>query len=161
MFRFVPVFALVACADPVPVETPFEGPGYDEDTKLLVTQDRPFVVALTELHVKNAPGPGKRFGAHAEAVGEHLYGDEPPGFVGGSFRNVGRLQWWTLSVWTDEASMTDFVLSEPHVSAMTELAELSTAARSTHTDFESGGAPPSWAWALDTLDAVDWTVGGP
>lgn len=156
----MPILVLSACSKAVPEETPFEGPGYNSETNTLVLQDTPLVVALTELHVKNAPGPGKRFGEHADAVGTHLYGDEPAGFVGGSFRNVGKLQWWTMSVWTDEASMNDFVLSEPHASAMTELAQVSSAARSTHLDFPAGGPPPSWDWALDQLEEVDWLVGG-
>lgn len=41
-----------ACADREPVETPFEGPGFDEATGLLVAQDEPFLVGITELHVK-------------------------------------------------------------------------------------------------------------
>ena len=159
LLRSLPLLALVACAAPAPVETPFEGPGYDPETGLLADQDAPFLVALTELHVKNAPGPGKRFGELADAVGTHLYRDEPAGFVGGSFRNVGKLEWWPMTVWTDEVAMTDFILSEPHASAMTELSEVAVAARSTHTEFPAGGEPPTWDWALDTLDGVGWLVG--
>ncbi len=150
---------LVACATPEPVETPFEGPGLDVETGALDAQDAPFVVGLTELHVRNAPGPGKRFGDHADAIGTYLFKEEPPGFVGGSFRNVGKLEWWTLTVWTDEAAMTEFVLSTPHVEAMTEISELAKRARSTHREFPAGEAPPTWDWALDELGTEPWLVG--
>ncbi|MEQ1571869.1 MAG: hypothetical protein ABMA64_39950 [Myxococcota bacterium] len=159
MVRFAVVAVVLAgCGEPEVVETPFEGPGFDAATGRLVAQDTPFVVGLTELHVKNAPGPGKAFGEHANAVGEHVYADEPAGFVGGSFRNVGKLQWWTMTVWTDEASMNDFVLSSPHANAMADLGRVSSAARSTHVTFDAGGAPPSWDWALDELEGVDWLI---
>lgn len=150
---------LVACAESEPVETPFDGPGLDPATGALLDQDAPFVVGLTELHVRNAPGPGHRFGEHADRVGTYLFTEEPPGFVGASFRNVGKLEWWTLTVWTDEAAMTAFVLSSPHVDAMTEISELAKRARSTHRAFPAGGPPPSWDWALDELAAEPWLVG--
>jgi hypothetical protein len=151
----------LACASPEPVETPFEGPGYDPEVGVTLAQDT-FVLAVTELHVKNAPGPGKTFGEHANAIGEHLYSGqvEIPDFVGGSFRNIGQLEWWTLSVWADEASMMEFVLSEPHVSAMADLSVVSRAARSTHVEIAAADIPVDWDLALDTLADVDWIVGG-
>ena len=150
---------LVACGPKEPVETPFEGPGFDVATGRLVAQDAPFVVGLTELHVKNAPGPGKRFGEHAEAVGAYVYGDEPEGFVGGSFRNVGKLEWWTMTVWTSEEAMTAFILSDVHVDAMMSLTDVAAAARSTHVEIEAGGSPPTWEWALAELEGAEWLVG--
>ncbi len=159
MKSIVGALFLVACAAAEPVETPFDGPGLDPETGALLTQDTPFVVAITELHVKNAPGPGKRFGDHADRIGTHLFRDEPPGFVGGSFRNVGKLEWWTLTVWTDEEAMTEFVLSTPHVDAMTEISELAKRARSTHREFPAGEAPPTWDWALGELAEEPWLVG--
>ncbi len=152
---------LFACATPDPVETPFEGPGYDEGAgELLVVQDS-FLLAVTELHVKNAPGPGGAFGDHAQAIGTYLYSgqNEIPGFVGGSFRSIGQLDQWTLTVWTDEASMMDFVLSEPHVAAMADLSAVSTAARSTHLTIAAADVPVEWDVALDALADVEWLIG--
>lgn len=151
--------AAMGCASKEPVETPFEGPGLDPETGRLAAQDAPLVVGLTELHVKNAPGPGKRFGEHADAVGSYLYAEEPPGFVGGSFRNVGKLEWWTMTVWTDETAMLEFVVSDPHAEAMVALTDVARAARSTHVEFPAGEAPPTWDWALDALEDVDWLIG--
>lgn len=153
-------FALLACADPEPVTTPFEGPGYDAETGLLVQQDR-FVLAVTELHVKNDPFAGDQFSAHANAVGEALYAPDAavPGFVGGSFRNVGQLQWWTLSVWTDEASMMEFVLAEPHGAAMADLSMVSSSARSTHAELDAADVPVEWDLALELIASEGWLVG--
>lgn len=156
---FIPAL-LLACTTPEPVETPFEGPGLDTESGQLVAQEEPFVVGLTELHVKNAPAPGEKFGDHAQAIGEYLFKEQPPGFVGGSFRNVGQLEWWTMTVWTDEDAMMEFVLSEPHVNAMADLSVVSKAARSTHVSVPAGGEAPTWDWALDTLEAEPWLIGG-
>lgn len=154
-----PAIFLAACGPGAPVETPFEGPGLDPATGRLVAQEAPLIVGITELHVKNAPGPGKRFGEHADAVGTWVFEEEPDGFVGGSFRNVGKLQWWTMTVWTSEEAMTAFVLSDVHVDAMMSLTDVAAAARSTHVEIEAGAEPPSWEWALDQLEATDWLVG--
>lgn len=153
--------SLGACADPAPETTPFEGPGFDATTGLIEPVDGPLIVALTQLDVHNAPGPGKRFGAYAQSIGDYLYGSDPaiPGFVGGSFRNVGKLHWWTMTVWRDEASMMDFVLSEPHVLAMGEISELAARARSTHTEISTDDLPYEWDVALDVLEPLDWKFG--
>lgn len=148
---------LFACAKLV--ETPFEGPGYDPESGPLVVQDS-YVLGLTELHVKNAPGPGGKFGDHAQAVGEYLYtpDNNVEGFVGGSFRNIGQLKWWTLTVWTSEEAMLDFVLSEPHLSAMADLEAVSSAARSTNVVITAADVPVSWEFALATLEDVTWII---
>ena len=148
---------LVACNQPE--ETAFEGPGYDADLGPTVAQDT-YILALTELHVKNAPGPGGLFGDHASAVGGYLYdpANEVPGFVGGSFRNIGQLNWWTMTVWTDEESMLDFVVSEPHASAMADLTNVARSARSTDLEIRADQLPMTWDVALPMLDDVPWIV---
>lgn len=155
-------FLLLAlgCAEPAPETTPFEGPGYDPDLGLLIEQDR-FILAVTELHVVNAPKPGATFGDHADAIGTYLYDGktEIPGFVGGSFRNIGKLSWWTMTVWTDEASMMDFVLSEPHVNAMADLSYVASAARSTHVDIAPEDVPVDWEMALGVLEGNPYLIG--
>ena len=155
------IITLWACAPVETVTTPFEGPGFDEEAGLpLLVQDN-YILALTELHVINAPGPGSLFGDHAGRIGTYLYSGENdiPGFVGGSFRNVGQLEWWTLTVWTDEESMMEFVLSEPHVTAMADLSAVSKAARSTHVSVTPDQLPVPWDYALDQLETVDWLIG--
>lgn len=155
------VLLFLACATPEAETTPFEGPGFDESTdQPLIAQDS-YVLAITELHVINAPKPGNAFGEHADAVGTHLYSGqtEIPGFVGGSFRNVGKLQWWTLTVWTDEPSMLAFVTSEPHVNAMADLSAVAKSARSTHLTITKDQVPVEWDFALEQIDDVDWMIG--
>lgn len=160
MYRLFALF-LLACAAPAPEEGAFEGPAWDPEAGLANPTGAPLLLALTELHVRNAPGPGKRFGEHAQAIGEHLYGSQPPieGFVGGSFRNVGQLQWWTMSVWRDETAMMSFVVSEPHVLAMGELTDVSVRARSTHLEISEDDLPFTWDDALPILEEEPWTFG--
>jgi hypothetical protein len=55
--------------------------------------------------------------------------------------------------------MMEFVLSEPHVSAMADLSAVSSAARSTHLEITADQVPVDWDFALDTLDEVDWLIG--
>jgi hypothetical protein len=161
MLRILGLVVVVGCQTPEAEEGVFEGPGFDPSTGLIEPVDGPLLVALTELHVRNAPGPGRRFGEHAQAIGEHLYGSQPPipGFIGGSFRNVGQLQNWTMTVWRDEASMLAFVVSEPHVLAMGDTAEVSVRARSTHLEISPDELPYEWDVALPILEAEDWTFG--
>ena len=152
---------LVACAEPDPEETPFEGPGWDTEAGAPLLEQDSYILAITELHVINAPGPGRIFGEHADAIGTYLYtpANEVAGFVGGRFRNVGQLKWWTLTVWTDEASMMAFILDEPHVSAMADLSTVSSDARSTNLVIPAEDLPVDWAYALDELASVEWLVG--
>lgn len=161
MSRMLALLVVVGCEAPSPEEGPFEGPGFDAEAGLIEPVDGPLLVALTELHVRNAPGPGQRFGEHARAIGDHLYGSQPPipGFVGGSFRNVGQLQWWTMTVWRDEASMLAFIVSEPHILAMAETSAVAERARSTHLEISADELPYGWDVALPILEAKDWTYG--
>jgi hypothetical protein len=161
MSRLLPLLLLLGCAEPEPEISIFEGPMFDANTGLKTDISGPVIVALTELHVRNQPGPGKQFGDHANRIGEYLYGSEPPvpGFIGGSFRNIGKLQQWTMSVWTDEASMVAFILSEPHLGAMAVVDEVSTFAKSTHIEVDPSELPFTWDRALDELEPLDWTYG--
>lgn len=146
------VLPFVACT-PEPRETPLEGPGFDETTgDLLRTQDE-YMVGITYLEVRNAPGPGGRFGDHADAIGTYLFTEQPDGWLGAAFRNVGRLRWWTLSVWESEEAMLDFVVSEPHASAMLEINEVSRGAVSRSLTMPAEDLPVSWEQAMELLAA--------
>jgi hypothetical protein len=151
----------MGCGSPVPEVTPFEGPGFDPAIGLIEPDEEVLILALTELHVRNDPVGGPRFGEHAQTIGNHLYGAEPPipGFVGGSFRSVGQLQQWTMTVWRNEESMLDFVVSEPHVLAMIDTATVAERARSTHLEIGAEQLPFEWEEALPILEGLNWTYG--
>jgi hypothetical protein len=143
-----------ACS-PQPEVRPFEGPGVDDDGELLAPHDGEYAVGVTFLHVKNAVGPGQRFGDLTQRIGEYLLGDDPPeGFVGVSFRNVGRLQWWTLTVWEDQASMYGFVASPLHLEAVAITPEVSQDYFVSHRLAPAEEVPPSWDDALLHLEEL-------
>lgn len=142
------LFALLAC-NPTPEVMPFQGP---DGVTTLETDNEEVLVGMTHLRVRNAPGPGRRFGDHADAVANHLYDTTPEGWLGASFRNVGKLDWWTLTVWESEEAMLDFILSEPHASAMTDLGDISAAAESRSEWLPVEDGVPSWETVLEKLE---------
>lgn len=145
------VLVVVGGCAPEVVEGPLEGPGFDAETGALALEGESFLVALTHLQVKNAPKPGKTFGDHANAVGEHLFTTEPEGWVGAAFRNVGRLNWWTMTVWTTEEAELAFVVSEPHASAMLDFPQIVVGGESVSLWVPADELPMAWDTALDTL----------
>ena len=140
--------ALMGCT-PETVEGAFEGP--DGATTVETEQDE-VLVAMTHLRVRNLPGPGGKFGDHANRIGNYLYEETPDGWLGAAFRNVGQLDWWTVTVWESEEAMMDFVVSEPHVSAMADLGVVAAAAESRHEWMAPEEAPPAWAEIVELLE---------
>ena len=152
MLRFtVLALTLVGCAAPVPEESPLEGPGFDPETGALIAEGDDFVVVLTHLQVRNRPRPGRRFGELANAIGNDLFETEPDGWLGAAFRNVGRLNWWTITVWESEEQMIDWVVSEPHVDAMSEFSQLTVGGETRKLDATPEMLPLAWPDALDQL----------
>ena len=140
---------LFACSPSVEI-APFAGP---DGATTVVTDQAQVLVATTHLQVRNAPGPGGRFGDHADAVANHLYDTNPDGWLGSGFRNEGQLHWWTLSVWESEEAMNAFVVSEPHVSAMAALTDVAVAAWSRAEWMPPEDAPPSWERIVEQLES--------
>ena len=154
------VLVLAGCAPEIN-ESPLEGPGFDAEGRL-VAEGETFVVGLTHLQVKNAPGPGATFGEHANAVGEHLYAEEPEGWLGAAFRNEGQLRWWTMTVWEDEQALLDFVHSEPHAAAMEVFSDIVVGGVSTDLEVTAEDLPMSWETGMATLLAApDFSYGEP
>ncbi|MCB9743129.1 MAG: hypothetical protein H6740_11055 [Alphaproteobacteria bacterium] len=153
---WIPLAALAACS-PVQ-ESPFEGPGYSAEQGLIEPQER-YLVALTWLHVVNRPGPGSRFGELATAVGEHLYVNEPEGWVGASFRSEGRLEQYTMTAWRSEQAMLEFVVSEPHATAMSEFWEVAEYGKTAILELPAEDVPLSWDEALSVLDEAEFYLG--
>ena len=147
------------CGAPEVEISPFEGPGYDAETGLISPQDE-YLVGLTHLRVRNLPGPGKRFGEHADAVATWLFENEPEGWVGASFRNVGKLDWWTMTVWESEEAQIAFIMSDVHADAMGALSDVARGAESRSLWVPAAEVPPDWDVALDWLaDTQDYTFG--
>lgn len=140
---------LVVGCTPEPEVMPFAGP---DGAQTVESDQDEVLVAMTHLRVRNLPGPGARFDDHANAIADHLYETTPDGWLGASFRNVGKLDWWTVTVWESEEAMMDFVVSEPHLSAMADLGTVAKAARSRHEWMAPDDAPPPWDAIVEELE---------
>jgi hypothetical protein len=151
MRLLLPLAGLVACAN-TPEVSPFEGP--DGVTTVVTDQDEVMWIA-TYLRVKNAPGPGKRFGDHADAVGNDLFENPRPGWLGSSFRNVGKLNWWTLSAWESQDDMLAWVVSEPHISAMVDFSDVAAEGTNRTVWLPAEDGVLDWDTALELLDDPD------
>jgi hypothetical protein len=155
----LPFVLLAACSDE-PEIAPFEGPGWDSETGTLIEPQEQYLVGLTHLRVRNAPGPGKRFGEHAEAVATSLFETEPEGWVGVSFRNVGRLDWWTMTIWETEEAQLEFVVGDVHAAAMGALTDVAKSAESLSLWVPAEEVPMDWDRALELLaDEPGFTYG--
>jgi hypothetical protein len=157
--RGVAIVALLVGCAPKTNEGPLEGPGVDEQGRITVEADE-LLVALTHLQVKNAPGPGKTFGGHANAVGTHLFETEPEGWVGVAFKNVGRLDWWTMTVWESEDAMLAFVVSNPHAAAMRDFEDIVVGGETRSLWMSAEELPLDWTTANELLlEEPDFTHG--
>lgn len=76
-----------------------------------------------------------------------------PGLVGYSLRaRPAAKRYWTLSVWTDEAALGDFVRAAPHVALMSSLRPVMGGTRFVRWIISSDDGLPSWAAATERLD---------
>lgn len=149
LFRALPVLLLAAACTP---SSPLKGPGLNDDGSLRIDADGPFLVVVT--HTKIAKGERKAFNEHVEAVDEQL--DAQSGFVARSLRAemFGRER-WTMTVWTDELSMLDFVTSGAHVQAMQDTATVLDGLHTASFEVSKAEMPPTWDQALAELDIVE------
>ena len=140
--------ALTGCI----VDTPFRGPGYDPNTGVTVQSVDTFIVAVTNAQLRDDWRLRSRFWDHVEKVEETLNGR--PGFVGFSKRTeLFGDQAWTMTVWTDEASLDAFVASAVHQTAIEQAMPSLTAARFARLEVGRSELPVSWDRALGQLKA--------
>lgn len=131
------------------MSSPVEGPGFDPDGTLVSAHEGPFVVAVT--HARSAAGQQDAFAAHVDAITAAIA--LAPGFVGSSLRGhrPGRDN-WTLSIWESEEAMDEFVLTGPHLAAMSEAGLVLEEAGFAHFEAEASELPPTWEDALQALE---------
>ena len=66
-------------------------------------------------------------------------------------RPVSR-NYWTLSVWTDQAALQQFMRTSPHVGVMSSLKPFMGPTRFVQWEITAADGRPSWPEALDRLD---------
>ncbi len=134
------------------IATPFRGPGYDAKTGVRNEHARTLLVAVTKAELHDERSLRTRFWNHVDKVEKSLEGR--PGFIGFSKRQeLFGDQAWTMTVWTDEASLDAFVGSSDHQAAMAEASYLLKSARFVRFQIDRSEVPVPWASALERLAA--------
>ncbi|MDJ0942566.1 MAG: antibiotic biosynthesis monooxygenase [Kiloniellales bacterium] len=142
------VFGLGGCA----ISTPFQGPGYDRRDGVTVDGEGRLVVAVTKAVLRDDGARRATFWDYVFEVEASL--PERPGFVGYSLRRelLGK-QAWTMTVWTDEASLAAFVESDIHQAAIREALGALACARFARLEVARDEVPVAWDRALALFEA--------
>lgn len=114
--------------------------------------DDTVLVALTHAELAQGADAASAFWSNVSAVAESLEGR--PGFIGYRLRRelLGRNS-WTMTVWTDEASLAAFVRSDIHQTAILEGGPALARARFARITLPLSEIPLSWEEAEALLDA--------
>ena len=83
------------------------------------------------------------------------------GLIAYSLRaDLMRRRFWTMAVWSDEASLRAFVRAEPHSAAMRSLAPAVQTPRFVQWQVGGDASLPQWREAETRLAAISHTKGG-
>jgi quinol monooxygenase YgiN len=109
--------------------------------------ERDYVVVLTFLPLRRL-SKLPRFLSYVRKIRQQL--DAPPeGLIGYSLlAKPLRSNYWTLSVWEDEAALGRFIQGAPHRDAMRELPKVLSGFRTTRWTSMGSVGPPTWSDAL-------------
>lgn len=140
------------------VSRPFQGPGFERGKG--VTVDVPggeVLVALTRGRLERRTRGG--FDRNIPRV-EDALGDAP-GLIGFALRKeLFGPRVWTMTVWTDEASMAAFVRGDVHRRAMDEGGEATVEFEFARAWVGVAEVPLPWERAEELLDAAGAGYGG-
>jgi quinol monooxygenase YgiN len=140
-FLCVVVAQLSSCTISAPLQ---EGPAQEEPAS------GEYIVAVT--HLRFAESASEIFEKHADVLPDLAL--QAPGNVSVTFRkNLATRDRWTMSTWTDMASMGAFVASPEHIQAIRDVMPGAEIVRTTQTTIPADTYPMSWDEALDLLEA--------
>jgi len=134
--------------------TPFRGPGYEPGKGVIIKNQSTVMVGLTHVVFHDDRTHRPAFWTHVDNVEDSL--TEQPGFVGYSKRNqLFGNEAWTMTVWSDEQSMEDFVLSKDHRTAMRKGMDAIKESRFARFAVNTEQIPLTWEKALQQLDKYE------
>jgi hypothetical protein len=108
--------------------------------------DREYLVLLSELPLRRFRDLG-RFLLYTWRIRGQL--KRAPGVLGYSLlARPARRQFWTLSVWDDEAALQQFVFEDPHGQVMTDLSGRMGRTHFVRWRMRGAELPPRWPDAL-------------
>lgn len=138
---------LTACT----ISTPFSGPGYSMFNGVTVDNVDTVYVGLTNGSLQDGKDKGKVFYRYSGNVIDSL--DNQAGLIGHKRRKkIFGNEFWTMTVWEDEASLDAFVKSDVHQTAMREAFPLVSVARFARIELPIEEIPISWERADEILD---------
>jgi heme-degrading monooxygenase HmoA len=155
MHRALLVLGLVGCGPQTGwVFQPFAGPGWDGE--LTIEHEGPLMLATTYLPRASGKEARQAFQEVMEGIQEEL-DSEPAGLVGSSLggKVLGR-EYRTLTVWTSEEAMYEFVMSEAHMRAMEQvgvIADPEKLLKTGYWEIEASQLPPVWDEVIADLEA--------
>lgn len=135
--------------------TPFRGPAYsywDGIASEARGAGDTVVIALTFARLGEDDRRNEAFRSNLGPVVESL--DAQPGLIGYSIRKaVFGKDFWTMTVWKDEASLDAFVMGRRHSRAMMEGSTAPSESRFARVQVPADRAPLDWDNALEILAA--------
>lgn len=136
--------ALSACS----ISTPLTGPGFNRADGVTAPGTGDLLAVVTLAERRGDAAKNKLFWTNVHAVRASL--DEQPGFVAHSIRRqlIGKRA-WTLTVWQDEASLSNFVRSPAHAKAMQQSAADLESMAFARLSVLRAAMPLSWEDALN------------
>lgn len=147
---FLALLSLGGCA----IATPFRGPGYDSADGVAADRPETVVVVLTEAVLRDDRAGSSAFWDNVGKVEDSLA--QQPGFIGYSLRRelLGDRA-WTMTAWSDEASIAAFVHSPTHQTAIAEGLGALQATGFARIKVKRDDVPLDWERALEILAASE------
>ncbi len=138
---------LSACA----ISTPFQWPGFDAKKGVTIANAGTEVIAVITHVVVDPQKDRAAFDDHTLRVANNMAGE--PGLIGYSVRKelLGN-EAWTVSIWVDEASISRFVSTPRHRTAMREGSSAMAAVRFRRFKVAATELPLNWDRILQVLE---------
>ena len=147
----IKVETLAACDESDFASFAFVGPGIDSNGALVDTGQKSYVVGATAAYIQ--PDNESKFFELTGAVFQSLSSSD--GFIGfsaGTSDQCGLAR--TLTVWKDDASLMQFVVSDAHAAAMAAGTDVISQGATTSYVLPADQIPPSWDDAVARVAIV-------
>jgi heme-degrading monooxygenase HmoA len=140
---------LLPCLTSCKIATPFRGSGYDSQAAQSIDQE--VIVALTHVVLGADSALNQRFWDFVFAIEKEL--PTTKGALGHSVRKkIFSDEGWTMSVWSDEESLLEFVNSGLHKRAVEEAGRAIKSVRYARVRLSKSQTPISWEIAEELLE---------
>jgi hypothetical protein len=142
---------LQSCVEDDFMAEPLAGAGYNPEQGLVGPQQDTYIASTTFLILD--PDQGARFQALVGPISADLQTRE--GLIAVAFgqsQKCGTVR--TMAVWASEQAMSDFVLGDAHLAAMSEGSVVGLNGAVTHWEVAAGEIPMSWDLARSKIAEV-------